>query len=174
MRVALDLDGTVVDFMGAVCQQHNIEQGTRLTESDIVAWDFLPLTVFPTWADFWPWVQDRHLFLKAVAYPGAVETVRRWMTATDHRIVAVTHRPRWAEEDTRTWLLRHRILPEIVWADDKTLLDFDLWIDDSPDVLARLAQRGSHVIRMIRPWNHPIAGIADASDWNSPPLSDIR
>ncbi len=176
MKLALDLDGCVVDFMGQVCRQHNADYGTTLAHADITDWNFLPLTRFTDWDDFWGWAAYWRIFADADPYEGAVEAVKGLAQA--HEVTFLTHRPEWAQEDTHLWLRAHGLcgIP-VVFADgEKHTHGHDLWVDDSPAVLKGLAATFKRAIRMLRPWNERVdcgqvwrtaAGCVDATakDW---------
>jgi len=174
-RLAIDLDGVIVDFMGQVIEQHNLDFASELTIADITMWDFLPLTVFgiPTmakhggWEAFWRWMEEKEIYLWASEYEGATDVVRRLMADINHVVHLVTHRPEWSKGQTTKWLIEHRILPTVVYTNGKSKaeLNYDLWIDDQPATLEALALRGAAAIRMVRPWNRPIEGIMDAWYW---------
>jgi 5'(3')-deoxyribonucleotidase len=170
MKIAVDVDGCVADFMGGVCYQHNAEFGTRLTEADITEWDFLPLTVFERfghqkWPVFWRWVQYHDIFASLAIYPGAKPALQGLLARGAHTVHFVTHRPDWAETTTCRWLRSQGFILPVVFTATKYLLDYDIFLDDSPEVLLTLAEDGKRAVRMVRPWNREVPGIPDADSW---------
>jgi hypothetical protein len=165
VRISVDLDGVSVQLHQAFCHDHNAQFGTDLHVYDITEWEFLPLTHFNTWDELWPWVREHQLFRIARPYPYLQKAIAR-LEAAGHFVAFVTHRPQWAQKDTYDWLYKHRLGCPVIFTENKVELDeFNLFIDDSPLVLEDLARLGKRAIRMVRPWNRPVAGVLDAAGW---------
>jgi uncharacterized HAD superfamily protein len=166
MRIAIDLDGTTANWLGLVLAMHNQEFHTQLTEMDITMWDFMPLLRFPSWEVFWRWAQRRAIFWHCRPYPGAVNTLKR-LVRDGHEITFLTHRPDWSKQDTLDWLDCYGLPLRLVMTNGlpKSRYNFDLFVDDSPSVLADLQAQGMTAIRMVRKWNRPIADMAAADTW---------
>jgi len=69
------------------------------------------------------------------------------------------------DEDAQKWLLIMKYnLDEIEYVKaykitrEKT--DYDVYLDDSPTNLRKFVEEKKAVVRMIRPWNEPIDGLA--------------
>ena len=86
-----------------------------------------------------------------------------------HDIVVLTAKPDWAVHDTLQWIADHRIpTREIHFTDDKHRVSCDVYLDDAPDQVHKLAARrgpDAIVCRFVRPWNQPVDGARDVRDW---------
>ena len=173
MRLGIDLDGVVANFNKGWTDLHNAEFGGRLTPEMVTAWDGLhSLGGFDDMAAFWDWARGngerpsifRHLDL----LPGALETLHR-LRGDGHDIVIVTTKPEWAIPDTLRWIA-DRGLPtrEVHFAEAKHEVECDAYLDDAPNVLPDLVEHrpGALVCRFVRPWNDPVAGAVDVTDWD--------
>lgn len=171
MRLGIDLDGVVADFNRGWMTRYNADFGTDLDERQVDHWDAaLDLTHFSHMEDFWEWARGvgerRSIFRDLAPYPGAMETLLR--LASDHQLIILTVKPKWAIADTFNWLVDHRIpTREVHMLRRKWLVPCDVYIDDSPHILPRLVQHRPEAVvcRYVRPWNHPVAGCRDVSSW---------
>ena len=169
LRLGIDLDGVVANFNVGWMERYNREFGAQLHDSQVVAWDGLHnLTHFDTMDDFWAWAQigQASIFRDLPVYPGAVETMGE--LALEHRIVIISSKFDWAIPDTLAWLAEHRVpAREIHFVWDKTSVPCDVYLEDAPANLDALvtARPEALVCRMVRPWNRPVNGAVDVSDW---------
>jgi uncharacterized HAD superfamily protein len=159
MKIAMDLDGTVANWLAAFCKQHNLVFGTKLRVSDVTMWDFLHLTSFTNWVEALDWAVEQRTYLRAAAYPHAVSALRE-LHGDGHTILYLTHRPWGAKEQTLTWLNRRGLMPAntaLIHSNDKTTWGgIDLWVDDAPHIVGRLRERGQQVLLFDRPWNQHV------------------
>ncbi|CAN5487299.1 MAG: hypothetical protein H0V12_00595 [Chloroflexi bacterium] len=171
LRLGIDLDGVVADFNMGWMERYNRRFGAQLHHSQVVSWDGLHrLTHFSSMDEFWSWAQEggRSIFRDLPAFTGAVETMIE--LARDHQIVIISSKFDWAIPDTLEWLAEHRIpAREIHFLWDKTSVACDVYLEDAPHNLEALvnAHPGSVVCRMVRPWNGPLSGAVDVSDWQA-------
>lgn len=170
MRLGIDLDGVVADFTGGWIRYYNDHFGTSLTTDLVTSWDAIPqLTHFTDMGEFWSWSSDldgSSIFRHLDPFPGAIDAVRR--LAREHSIVVITTKPTFAHADTADWLAEHRFpFDELHLTEDKQFVEADAYLDDGPHVLdALVAHRPSALVcRYIRPWNQPVPGTIDVSDW---------
>jgi len=172
MRLGIDLDGVVCDFNAGWMELHKAEFGSELVPEMVVGWNNLhELGGFSNMEAFWNWAQaneDRpSIFRHLQPFPDAVETLHA-LRDTGHTIVIVTAKPRWAITDTLRWIADHDLpTEEIHIRYQKYTVGCDVYLDDSPIVLPDLIRHRpeSRVCRMIRPWNKPIDGAIDITDW---------
>jgi 5'(3')-deoxyribonucleotidase len=157
--IGLDLDGVTADF--------STEWRTRLGVGDagLGQWDFLNVTPFKRWVEFWDWAREEHIFGDCPPYPGAVEGVKALSKLGT--VWYLTLRPHWAKAETQEWLEAHDIVFPVVYDVAKWLARADLYIEDGPFVLEDLVthSRGAKIIRVVRPWNEPVQECVDARDW---------
>lgn len=119
---------------------------------------------------FWEWAQtgSATIFRDLPVFEGAVETMID--LALEHRIVIISSKFDWAISDTLAWMSEHRVpAREIHFVWDKTTVPCDIYLEDAPHNLERLvsSRPGSLTCRMVRPWNRPLNGATDVTDWAS-------
>jgi 5'(3')-deoxyribonucleotidase len=171
MRLGIDLDGVVADFILGWMTRYNLEFGGKLTEDLVDHWDAAgDLTHFETLADFWDWAGATGggptVFRHLSTYPGAMPTLCE--LATEHDIVILSMKPDWAASDTFAWIAeQHLPTREIHLIRDKWKVDCDIYLDDSPFAIPALVEHRpeSIVCRFVRPWNQPVAGAHDIYSW---------
>ena len=170
MRLGIDLDGVVADFNAGWIRRYNLEYGSKLPTDAVKAWDAIPsLTHFEDMGEFWTWAQDHDghtLFRHLDTYPGAVDALKS--LSKKHEIVIITTKPVWAIHDTFAWIAQHRIpTSEVHIKDAKWKVACDFYLDDGPHVIDSLVRNRPEatICRFVRPWNHPVAGAIDISDW---------
>jgi len=172
MRLGIDLDGVVANFISGWMLRYNMEFGTNLTEDLVDHWDAAgDLTHFKDLSDFWDWAgasgNGPTVFRNLDSYPGSLSTLDE--LATCHDIVILSMKPDWAAPDTYAWISDHRLpTREVHLLRDKWRVECDIYLDDSPLALPDLLKHrpDSIVCRFVRPWNEPIAGAVDVHDWD--------
>ena len=172
MRLGIDLDGVVANFIKGWMLRYNTEFGTHLTEDMVECWDCAgELTHVADMADFWQWAgasgRGPSVFRNLDTYPGALDTLNQ--LATCHDIVILSMKPDWAAFDTYSWIADQRIpTREIHLLRDKWKVECDIYLDDSPHALPPLVEQNSEAIvcRFVRPYNEPVAGAVDIHDWD--------
>lgn len=163
MRIGLDLDGVVYDWvasMAAAAQQLWGREASALPPAR--TWDF--------WRDQWGFSLDEFLtlyregvragvvFTHGGPYPGAREAVAQ-MRADGHTVHVVTDRglPDIAElsqQATFTWLEQHGMaVDSVTFAADKTVVPTDVFIEDRVENYIHLDEAGSHPVLIDRPYN---------------------
>jgi 5'(3')-deoxyribonucleotidase len=172
MRLGIDLDGVVTNFVRGWMLRYNMEYGTALTEDMVDHWDAArDLTHFTDLSDFWQWAgasgHGTTVFRNLEPYPGAIEALHE--LAICHDIVILSMKPDWAAADTYSWLADHRIpTREVHLLKDKWDVKCDIYLDDSPYAVSWLVDKRpkSIVCRFVRPWNEPVEGAIDIYGWD--------
>lgn len=171
LRLGIDLDGVVADFTSGWMGFYNHQHGTDLKVEDSISWNgLIELTHFADMGEFWDWASDldgRSVFWHLKTFPGAVDALKA-LRKEGHEIVILTTKPEFAVHDTFEWLSENQIpTKEVHILEDKWRVDCDVYLDDSPIVLPRLAEeRGDRVVcRFVRPWNDPVPGVIDVHDF---------
>jgi 5'(3')-deoxyribonucleotidase len=166
MRLGIDLDGVVADFDRGWTSSYTAEFGVAPRQA-VPEWDGLHrLTHFPDMAAFWDWMHTRGVFGRLDPIPGAVEGLTE--LAREHEIVIISAKDDAAIPDTLRWLAQLRIpTREIHFTGAKHTVACDVYLDDSPIVLPALVRHrpGALICRMVAPWNTPVPGTVDVTDW---------
>lgn len=172
MRLGIDLDGVVADFITGWMLLYNREFDTQLTPDLVDHWDAIPdLTHFADMDEFWVWADggpDRDgLFRRLPTYPGALPTLDA-LAAAGHHIVILTTKPAEAVHDTFAWLAEQRVpTTEVHILEAKWTVSCDVYLDDAPFQVAELVEKRPEaaVCRFVRPWNSPVSGATDITSW---------
>jgi uncharacterized HAD superfamily protein len=171
MRLGIDMDGVLADFTNGWMSFYNRQFGTNLTVADSKMWnDIIELTRFADIDEFWDWASDldgHSIFWHLEPYPGALDALHA-LSDTGHQIIVLTTKPSFAVGDTFEWIERHRLpATEIHILEDKWTVDCAVYLDDNPNLLPRLvAERPSRTVcRYVRPWNVPVSGAVDVTDF---------
>ena len=169
MRLGIDLDGVVANFTKGWMTFYNRDFGADLEVEDSRAWnDLVELTHFNNIGEFWDWASDvdgHSVFWHLETFPGSVEALHE-LSQDGHEIVIITTKPRFAIEDTHSWLESNDIpRDEVHILGKKWTIDCEIYLDDGPYVLPGLLKHRPDrtVCRYIRPWNEAI-----------PPAIDVR
>ena len=172
MRLGIDLDGVVANFVDGWIMRYNMEFGTNITRDQAQDWQASShLTHFKDVSDFWDWAgasgNGPTIFRNLETYPGALETLDKLAACND--IVILSMKPNWACHDTFSWIAEKRIpTREVHFIKKKWEIECDIYLDDSPFVLPKLAKHrpDAMVCRFIRPWNEPVEGTIDIASWD--------
>ena len=172
LRLGIDLDGVVADFVAGWISRYNQEFEADLTPSSVQTWDGLhTLTHFRDADEFWRWARDHgggSVFRHLETYEGSIEALAE-LSVQGHEIVIITLKPEWAVHDTFAWIADHKIpTREVHITSEKWKVPCDIYLDDSPSQLSRYLEERSDrlVCRFVRPWNDPVAGAHDILTWN--------
>jgi 5' nucleotidase, deoxy (Pyrimidine), cytosolic type C protein (NT5C) len=153
MRVGIDLDGCVYDFVEACRQYVAVATGRPLAELERY-----PRTYrFPTewgiaWEDFndlWKaGVENGYIWRVGVPLPGSCAAIHA-IRERGHTVHLVTHRnnmpaaERLAQANTEAWLYERGIpYDTITYAEDKTVAKVDMFLDDKPSNVDALRAAG--------------------------------
>ena len=171
MRLGIDLDGVVADFNAGWVSLYNDEFDSELAGDMVTSWGgMIDLTHFTDMNEFWRWAArgDGHsVFRHLDTYPGALEALER--LASHHEVVILTTKPDWAVHDTFAWIADHRLpTREVHILEDKWTVPCDVYLDDAPHQIRSIhANRPeAAMVRFVRAWNDPVAGVHDISGWD--------
>lgn len=148
MRVAVDLDGVVVDFVGSLLRQVWCDTGVELQREQVTEWDPGPLldpVLGRPWMDWLRERCDEVWGLAAPLVPNAVMGVR--LLALRHDVEILTVKPDWAVDAALAWARWH--LPDVPLVivppgERKTRYApaAQLLIDDNPEECLAFARSG--------------------------------
>lgn len=156
MRILLDCDGILADFVGATLDYLNmgpVVKGYMLTPDQVDGCDIaksLGLDDFDSGRLYSHWRSAG--FASALKpYYGAKDFVRELRKRGDVVVVTTPLKDSltWCWERT-AWLSRHYGLTDVVFTRDKSLVSGDVLIDDHPTQLQNFPGRR---ILLDRPWN---------------------
>ena len=176
LKIAVDLDGVLAESMLVWCERANKEFGTRLSMEDLDSWsswkkfpiskdDFYRI-LDESW-DEWPKIPPTE--------PEIAEKVARIEKFGNLDIV--TGRSKRTVEAARCWVdnqnIRYRNFVRVLGWRDKIFLDYDVYIDDAPDLMP-LISRSPRAWGVLyeRPWNRSVGDmprVLKAKSWRQVP-----
>ncbi|MCL7387994.1 MAG: hypothetical protein LZ170_05375 [Thaumarchaeota archaeon] len=154
LKIALDLDGVLADSISVWLAIWNALKGSSLKLEDVKSWDFwkeLGITsgefhriFYKTWKN-WQLIPPTE--------PDLVSKVS--MLEELGKVDIVTSRPKNTREYVLKWLERHGLGKKNILfvKSNKSELDYDVYIDDSPVNAEEIASVGKYVALYDRPWN---------------------
>lgn len=155
MKVLIDMDGVVADFVGAVLAGLD-ERGVHIERADIDQFTYLD------WASkHVDWARDiacrDGFFLGLEPLPGAIEGVKRLADVYDLQFCSSPlPGSSSCEEDKRRWIEKYfgkELAVSAYIGADKTLCDGDVLIDDNPEVKGAREPSWNHIV-FDQTWNH--------------------
>jgi len=158
MKIAVDLDDVVLDFVGGLRAVLKKEYAVELSDDDLYQFDLHPILDPHLGISWWTWLRQRDwlwgTFPAVDGAIGALETLRR----EGHYLVCVTSKPRWAEYSTWEWLGKWRppFQQVIIVGKDDVKADFTdalYLVDDKPLNCIEWARKGRQAILFDRPHN---------------------
>lgn len=172
MHLAIDLDDTVLDFVGGLRDSVKKEYGVVLTEEDIYQWDLHPILDPIIGQNWWTWLRDREwLWHTFPAVDGAIGTLDH-LRREGHYLECVTSKPLWAEHNTWKWLGKWRPPFQrvtIVGPKDRKIdfTDAELLVDDKPQNCLEFLESDRKAILFARTHNlaTDLSGLPRASSW---------
>jgi len=157
-HLAIDLDDTVVEFVGGLLAAVKKEYAIELTEADIQQWDLHSVLDGILEQNWWTWLRHREwLWAHFPAVDGAIgslDILRR----RGYYLEAITSKPTWAEHNTWRWLGKWRPAfnrVTVVGIDDRKVdfTDAMTLIDDKPDNAQGFIDEGRRALLFARPHN---------------------
>ncbi len=169
MRIAIDIDEVLVDFLGAFLEHHNRNFGTNYRREDFHAFGmhFTMTEDLETIVSRLHAFNDTDEFKNILPMPDAIEAINR--LAENHELVVVSSRPETIHDASREWVTQHfrgkfssfhfSSHPHVARAAKQTKADLcelvkaDYMIEDALDHALPCAQRGIKVLLFDTPWN---------------------
>ena len=176
LNIAVDLDGVLAESMLVWCDRANKEFGTQLSLEDLDSWS--------SWKKF-PISKDDFYRILDESWdewqkipptePELAEKVARIEKFGDLDIV--TGRSRRTVDAARSWVdsqkVRYRRFVRVLGWRDKILLDYDVYVDDAPDLMPLISRSPtSWGVLYERPWNKNVGGMSKvlkAKSWRQVP-----
>ena len=176
LKIAVDLDGVLAESMLVWCERANKEFGTRLKMDDLDSWS--------SWKKFSISKDDFYRILDESwdewqeippTEPEIAEKVARIEKFGSLDIV--TGRSKRTVEAARSWVgsqkVQYRSFVRVLGWRDKILLDYDVYIDDAPDLMP-LISRSPRAWGVLydRPWNRGVGDmpkVLKAKTWRQVP-----
>lgn len=175
MRIGVDLDGCLVDFITdarKACTEFYETSEQFIPEPN--CWEFPVKQWGLSYEDFWDairyGVHNLLVWHDSPPVQGGLECLNS-LREDGHTLHICTSRPGF-EEVTFQWLKRFEVpYDSVTISDDKTVVDVDMFIDDSPHNLEALVNNGTDTIRFVQPWND---GINVYDHWSAENWEDVR
>lgn len=173
MRIAVDMDDVVVDFIGGLLAAVKVEYDVEIPVSSITEWDLKPVLDPIIGRSWWAWLRDREwLWANFDAVDGAIGSIDR-LRRDGHWVEMVTSKPDWAEHNVFKWLGKWRPAFQRVTLckveDKKTdFTDADVLIDDKPSHCADFVASGRKAILFTAAHNRASKtpkGVVRAGSW---------
>ena len=159
MRIGVDIDGVLRDFVGSLLIQYYKDFPNHEVEA-ITEWDLH--NFFPVGKAIYPYafnVKAKEVFEDAEPYPGAYVAMIA-LKERGHEIIYVTTQPHGKEIHTLNWLLKHNFPYDgLVITGMKDIANCDVYIDDGPHNIKALQDAGKEVVIYDQPWNRLSLGM---------------
>lgn len=176
LKIAVDLDGVLAESMLVWCDRANRELGTRLRMEDLDSWSWWKM--FPiSRDDFYRILDESWDDWQAIppTEPEIAEKVSRIEKFGNLDIV--TGRSMRTVEAARSWVenqkVRYRRFVRVLGWRDKILLDYDVYIDDAPDLMPLISRSpAAWGVLYERPWNRSVVDmpkVLKAKNWRQVP-----
>ncbi len=152
MKLGIDIDGVLCDFIGPLLKRHNREYGTNHSICEID--HFHKITELGISFGLWD-------FQHVEVMPGAKEILE--VLNQEHELYIVTARPTYTAHITHDWLYCHfPFLTEqqLIMCHNKQLINVDCMVDDGIHNLEGFP----YVVVYNQPWNKN-ASFWRANDW---------
>jgi uncharacterized protein len=170
MRIGIDIDGVISNFVGAFIPLAERQYGISLRDKDIYVHDlYLVLGVREE--------EAMGLIRQAIEsdpqpYEGAIETLRE--LCERHHVILMTARPKDLMSVTTDWLTRWKVsFHDLIHLDEglkhEADLGLDLIVDDHLREAFGFIDKVPHIVIFDRPWNHTLnlgRLFERVTDWN--------
>ncbi len=160
LKIAVDLDGVLAESMLVWCEKANKEFSLHMTMEDLDSWSSWKR--FPISRDDFYRILDKswdEWMTIPATEPEIAERVAKIEKFGDLDIV--TGRSKSTVEAAKHWVdnhkIRYRRFVRVLGWRDKILLDYDVYIDDAPDLMPLISRSPTAWgILYERPWNRSV------------------
>jgi len=159
MRIALDVDGVLADLITTLLTVYEEETGIKIRPEEVDSWDFwrrynisrqqfiqLLIKTWDRWRDIQPTENDLAEDVEELNRLGHIDIV--------------TQRPAKTINNVKKWLAHHGIkYRNFTWVPPKStkaILNYHVFIDDSPKLAEELIKLGKSMLLYNQPWNKTI------------------
>jgi uncharacterized HAD superfamily protein len=179
MKIAIDVDGVILDLMGEFCQIYNERFGTNYSKEDANNWDF-----YKDWEMSLEFLTDtfRYLHENPMRTPlidRAAPEIMKVLQLT-HETDIITSR----EAHTRKALIKRLdsleiykdshytniLITPLSPTDVKLRYDFDIFIDDNPNLGKSINNYENKILLLYsQPWNYSVQNapkVVRVNNWN--------
>jgi uncharacterized HAD superfamily protein len=159
LTIGLDIDGVIVDYVSTMLPVLSRACHRDIKYQDIVTYDLRECLGIDgeTLDRVWEQTLQTDLFLAIPPVRGAIEGIES-LRLRQHEIWLVTARPSSIQEITLSWLETKKVKYDRIVFDkgsDKHLVTsgFDIFVDDSAEVIRPIAATGTPALLFDQPWN---------------------
>lgn len=171
MRIIVDMDEVLFQFVEHVLERWNREKGTHFNRDDIDAWHMEETLGAGAYTKITEWLNEPDFFDNLKPIPGAMEGVLSLMNSGHDVVIAttvaadVTHAFDGKRRSLQRWLPEFN-LKNLVFTSRKGLLKGDVLIDDGSHNLDDWYKAGNtRGIVMHARWNKEFKHFPRALDW---------
>jgi 5'(3')-deoxyribonucleotidase len=161
MRIGIDIDDTLFDFVGVWIAEYNKEHDDKVELEDITDWVFSGVDFKCTKVEFYNYLHNAYLQLRAKMFPNAFASLDK--LATMGHLACFITATRRSVAPTKINKLLMELDPDLAYelhfTSEKAHVFCDAYIDDNPkDIEAYLAAlpHGRLVMLYDRPWNRHV------------------
>ena len=157
MKIALDLDDVIRDYVPAVIGVYNHRFNTEVQFDDIKTWDII--NYMPKMGSLYgfmtqhPWIYDT---VKPIC--GVKELMQQWRNE-GHTIHILTRQFKGFEYKACDWICKNELeYDTIIFAKDKSVFKADIFVDDNLTNfnMYRIENQSSKSFLMSKPWNQHV------------------
>lgn len=160
MRIAVDIDGVLRDFVGQV-RETFLQQYKNEQVSSLDSWVWKMHKNFEIFEhdkksfEKWLWNDNvAEIMLYAKPFENVVNSFNSLVNDTIHDIVIVSDQRKGTEFFTLEWLGKNGFAArEVLFTSNKLSSNCDIIIDDKKENLQAFSSRGKIAITIARPWN---------------------
>ncbi len=170
MKIGIDLDEVIADFMNALLSFYYKKTGKLYKKEDFPEWNLWPLLgkTKEEAVKFVDEFHESHSLEEVKPMGNAIESIKR-LIKNNHEIFIITSRPKRFKQKAEEWLLYYiKSKIKVINAGDFHKgqavskaeickeLDIPILLEDAPDTALECTNSGIFVILFDKPWNKKI------------------